>query len=92
MPIYEYRCTGCEKTFEIMQKVGDGQLRKCRECSGKLEKLVSRTSFLLKGGGWYSEGYSKGSGSKSDSSSSTSKKTKPAKSSGEKKKKKADSA
>ena len=87
MPIYEYRCAGCEKTFEFMQKVAEGPLRKCRECSGKLEKLVSRTSFLLKGGGWYSEGYSKDSAAKTDSSSDASKKkTKPAKDATKKKK------
>jgi putative FmdB family regulatory protein len=63
MPIYEYRCKSCEKTFEVIQGFGDGALRKCRECSGRLEKLVSRTAFLLKGGGWYAEGYSR-SGSK----------------------------
>jgi putative FmdB family regulatory protein len=79
MPIYEYRCKACEKTFEVIQRFDDGPLRKCRECSGKLEKLVSRSAFLLKGGGWYAEGYSGGGAkksstktTKSDSSSSSS--------------------
>jgi putative FmdB family regulatory protein len=59
MPIYEYRCRSCGQTMEAIQKMGASPLRKCRNCSGKLDKLVSRTSFALKGGGWYSEGYNK---------------------------------
>ena len=57
MPIYEYRCSICNHQFESLQKVGARALRKCPECSGKLEKLVSRTSFHLKGGGWFDQGY-----------------------------------
>jgi predicted nucleic acid-binding Zn ribbon protein len=53
--------------MEAMQKMGAGPLRKCRSCSGRLEKLISRTSFSLKGGGWCSEGYNKGSKSLKDS-------------------------
>lgn len=66
MPIYEYRCTKCGDHIEIIQKMGDRLLRKCRECGGKLDKLVSRAAFQLKGGGWYSEGYSKGGSKKSE--------------------------
>ncbi len=63
MPIFEYRCRGCEKVLEILQKQGEGARRKCPECGGKLEKLVSRAAFHLKGGGWYDQGYEKsGSG------------------------------
>jgi len=79
MPIYEYRCRKCGCTIEAIQRMSDGPLRKCRSCSGRLEKMVSRTSFALKGGGWYSEGYNKtgkkssgGSGSSSSSSGSSS--------------------
>lgn len=61
MPIYEYRCTKCGRTFETMQKMSDAPLETCEACSGPLEKLYSRTSFQLAGGGWYSSGYSKGS-------------------------------
>jgi len=71
MPIYEYRCTSCERVFEVIQQLGDRQLRKCRECSGKLEKLVSRAAFHLKGGGWYSEGYTKSGASKSKATESS---------------------
>jgi len=69
MPIYEYRCTSCGRTMEVIQKMNDAPLTTCSECSGKLEKLISRSAFLLKGGGWYSEGYGGSSGSGSGSSS-----------------------
>ena len=57
MPIYEYRCTSCGHTLEAIQKIGEAPLTECTECAGPLEKLVSRTAFLLKGGGWFREGY-----------------------------------
>jgi len=84
MPIYEYRCTKCGNETEVLQRVSDRPKRKCGKCSGRLEKLISRTSFQLKGGGWYAEGYSNSSKKKapakteSSSADSTSKK-KPAK-------------
>lgn len=59
MPLYEYRCTACGDTFEVLQRMSARPLRTCKRCSGKLEKLISRASFMLKGGGWYSEGYVK---------------------------------
>lgn len=62
MPIYEYSCTACRRTFEKIQKVGARSLRKCEECGGKLEKLVSRSAFHLKGGGWFDSGYNSTSG------------------------------
>jgi putative FmdB family regulatory protein len=66
MPLYEYRCTACGHTIEVIQRFSDRPLRKCKECSGRLEKLISRTSFHLKGGGWYVNDYS---GSKASSTS-----------------------
>ena len=77
MPIYEYVCEKCGDHIEVMQKVTDAPLKRCQKCRGKLEKMVSRTSFQLKGSGWYVTDYSsKGSGSdgssadKSDSAKS----------------------
>jgi len=72
MPLYEYRCLKCEHVIEVLQRLSDRPLRKCKLCSGKLEKLISRTSFQLKGGGWFAHGYgSRGSdGGKSDKESS----------------------
>jgi putative FmdB family regulatory protein len=58
MPIYEYRCHGCGEMLEVIQKFSDVPLRECPECRGKLAKLVSNTSFVLKGSGWYADGYS----------------------------------
>ena len=58
MPIYEYLCEGCGRITEVMQKLSDPPPRTCAECgSRKIAKLVSRTSFQLKGGGWYSDLY-----------------------------------
>jgi putative FmdB family regulatory protein len=63
MPIYEYRCTACARTVEAIQKHDDPPLTICEACSGRLEKLVSRTAFHLKGGGWFQHDYTKSSGS-----------------------------
>jgi len=58
MPIYEYLCEGCGKVNEKLQKVYDPPPGRCDECgSRKLAKLVSRSAFQLKGGGWYSDLY-----------------------------------
>jgi len=59
MPIYEYICEKCGSHIEVMQKVGDAPLKRCQKCRGKLEKIISRTSFQLKGSGWYMTDYSK---------------------------------
>jgi putative FmdB family regulatory protein len=59
VPIYEYLCEGCGTLTELMQKVDEPGPRKCPECgSRKVARLVSRTSFRLKGGGWYADLYS----------------------------------
>ena len=58
MPIYEYQCDNCYKIYEIWQKISDTPPGKCTECGGPLHKLVSLSSFELKGGGWYVDGYS----------------------------------
>jgi len=54
MPIYEYKCQNCGHSFEQLQKVTDKLLSTCPECGKKqLKKLISNTSFQLKGTGWY---------------------------------------
>ena len=67
MPIYEYVCESCGKVNEVLQKAGDPAPAKCEDCggAGPLKRVVSRTSFVLKGGGWYSDLY--GSSKKPDS-------------------------
>ena len=58
MPVYEYKCSSCDEHLEVMQKISDPRLTICPECGGELTKLISNTSFVLKGGGWYADGYS----------------------------------
>lgn len=54
MPIYEYKCKKCNYQFEQLQKITDKPLCTCPKCKKKqLVKLVSNTSFQLKGTGWY---------------------------------------
>jgi putative FmdB family regulatory protein len=57
MPIYEYICQKCNKQHEIIQKITDKPLAKCPGCGGKLKKMISNTSFVLKGTGWYATDY-----------------------------------
>ncbi len=71
MPIYEYECTRCGRVEEIIQKFSDKPLSKCKKCSGKLHKLISHSSFHLKGTGWYATDYA----NTSSTSSPVSKKT-----------------
>ena len=60
MPLYEYGCSDCGHEFELMQKMSDPNPSNCPECKGAhVEKLISTGAFHLKGGGWYSDGYSK---------------------------------
>jgi putative FmdB family regulatory protein len=60
MPVYEYECPTCEKVFEVQQKISDQPLTACSLCGGEVRKLVSRSAFHLKGGGWYADGYASG--------------------------------
>src|SRR5687768_5254118 len=58
MPTYEYRCNACGREFEYQQRMSDDDLVTCEACNEpKLEKLISRTAFQLKGGGWYKDLY-----------------------------------
>lgn len=63
MPIYEYKCAECDKIFEAFQKINDDPLTECKFCNGKVEQIISQTSFQLKGGGWYVTDYAKQSAS-----------------------------
>jgi putative FmdB family regulatory protein len=72
MPIYEYECQACNHRFEEWQKMSDKPVKVCPKCKArKVQKLISHTSFQLKGGGWYSDLYSSqkpGSSDKSEKS------------------------
>ena len=61
MPIYEYECTTCRTVLEVFQRMTEDPLTTCPDCSGPVKKLVSMSSFKLKGGGWYADGYSSAS-------------------------------
>ena len=58
MPIYEYACQKCGHVVEVFQKINDKGPGKCPKCGGKLARVLSNTSFQLKGGGWYKDLYS----------------------------------
>jgi putative FmdB family regulatory protein len=60
MPIYEYKCHGCGKVFDRIQKFSDAPLTTHDDCGGALEKLLSAPAFHLKGSGWYVTDYAKG--------------------------------
>jgi putative FmdB family regulatory protein len=76
MPIYEYRCSKCGETFEIIQKISDPLLKKHKGCGGSLTKLISAAGFQFKGTGWYVTDYARkgkpgGESEKSESSKKT---------------------
>ncbi|MGH7769484.1 MAG: FmdB family zinc ribbon protein [Candidatus Binatia bacterium] len=58
MPIYEYECDKCG-TFEATQRITEKPLTRCPTCKGKVKKLISNTSFQLKGTGWYVTDYAR---------------------------------
>ena len=72
MPIYEYGCAECGHQFEALQSFSDPPIEVCAQCGGKsVTKLISKTSFVLKGGGWYKDHYGLKNSSSSSSSSSS---------------------
>lgn len=58
MPVYEYECQACHQGFEYQQRMADPEKTVCEACGGALERVISRTAFQLKGGGWYKDLYS----------------------------------
>ena len=75
MPTYEYECSKGHR-FEAEQSINDPALKRCRVCRSKVQRLISASAFILKGGGWYSDLYAstgnKGGGASSSSTSSSS--------------------
>jgi len=80
VPTYEYQCSGCNRTFEVRQRITEEPLTRCDVCGGAVKRLISPAPFILKGGGWYVTDYpsearkkalasEKTSGDKKDSSS-----------------------
>ncbi len=80
MPIYEYECTDCGCHTEAIQKFSDPPLSECDSCHGKMKKLISQSTFHLKGTGWYVTDYASKTGGtqgKSSDEESRSKSDKP---------------
>src|SRR3954469_15325155 len=68
MPLYEYRCSKCDKKIEVIRKFSDPPLTEHEGCGGSLEQLLSAPAFQLKGTGWYVTDYAK-AGAKTGSDS-----------------------
>lgn len=71
MPIYEYQCDNCQQLTEAWQSLSEAPLTTCQSCAGPLKKIISMSSFHLKGGGWYADGYNGSSNQKSCPSASS---------------------
>ncbi|HUO27291.1 MAG TPA: zinc ribbon domain-containing protein [Candidatus Aquilonibacter sp.] len=59
MPLYEFKCKKCGHTFEKIQKFSDPKPKKCPECGGPVEQVISAPAVQFKGSGWYVTDYAK---------------------------------
>jgi len=84
MPLYEYECKKCGHRFERIQRFSDPMVKKCPECGGKVEQMISAPAVQFKGSGWYVTDYAKKSSgaSKSESKSDSDGKSDSSKDSG----------
>jgi putative FmdB family regulatory protein len=74
VPTYEYECPKCPRVFEVRQRISEKPLETCEVCGGPVHRLLSASTFILKGGGWYVTDYpseSRKKAMKAESSSST---------------------
>src|SRR5947209_13774255 len=71
VPLYEYQCKKCQHRFEKIQKFSDARVKKCPECGGPVEQLLSAPAVQFKGSGWYVTDYAR-KGASGDSGSSDS--------------------
>jgi putative FmdB family regulatory protein len=69
MPIYEYECKKCHHRFERIQKFSDPHVKKCPDCGGPVEQVISAPAVQFKGSGWYVTDYAKKSSAGTSSSS-----------------------
>jgi putative FmdB family regulatory protein len=72
MPLYEYKCTACNRHIEKIQKFSDPEITTCPHCGGQLERVLSAPAVSFKGGGWYADGYGNAKPKSSSDSSSNS--------------------
>jgi putative FmdB family regulatory protein len=66
MPVYEYKCSVCGTKHELLQRHDAPPLTVCPDCGGHMKKLISSSSFVLKGTGWYKTDYASGGKSKEE--------------------------
>jgi putative FmdB family regulatory protein len=93
MPLYEYQCKKCGHRFEKIQKFSDKMVKKCPDCGGAVEQMISAPAVQFKGSGWYVTDYAKKSQAPSSSSSDgSSKESKDSKDGKKDEKPKAESA
>ena len=82
MPTYEYACEACGNNWEAEQRITESALKDCPKCGEpKARRLISGSRFVLKGGGWYADGYgssSKPSGDGKPAASESKPESKPA--------------
>jgi putative FmdB family regulatory protein len=69
MPLYEYECKKCGHRFEKIQKFSDKMIKKCPDCGGAVEQVISAPAVQFKGSGWYVTDYAKKSHAPSSSDS-----------------------
>jgi len=72
MPLYEYNCHRCGKTFEVLQRFSDEPLTEHESCGGEVERLISTSAFQFKGSGWYATDYARGGKSRNNGSNGAS--------------------
>ena len=78
MPVYEYQCSGCGHIEEIFQRISESPLEVCPRCNGSLKKIISQSTFHLKGSGWYVTDYGGTKSGSKPKDKSSSKSEKPA--------------
>lgn len=73
MPIYEYHCSSCGLSRDVMQKMSDPLLTTCPECGkDSFSKQLSAPGFQLKGSGWYASDFKGGAKPKDESAAASS--------------------
>jgi len=83
MPIYEYECTNCHNKFENFQtRINIEVDVNCPKCEKKAKRIISQSSFSLKGGGWYKDGYTSQKASASSATNNSTSSASPAKKTG----------
>ena len=73
MPLYEYQCKKCHHRFERIQKFSDPHIKKCPDCGGPVEQVISAPAVQFKGSGWYVTDYAKKTATASSSGDTSSK-------------------